>query len=151
MQWTEANFDEMCWHDNHVHALRIEEGEHGTGQLTLDIDYIVEWLCPQDGNFSFRVAPATLTFHDVFALKIHVDWASVQAGMRPFSIDGIEREKREHPSGHVDWSWTIRVNWPEGFISFTGTRFTQVLRSEPIATQSQSLEPAQRKSPSNSA
>ena len=26
--WTQQQFDEMSWHDNHVHAIRLEEGEH---------------------------------------------------------------------------------------------------------------------------
>ena len=42
--WTEAHLSEMSWHDNHVHSVRIVEGEHGSGQLILDIGYILEWM-----------------------------------------------------------------------------------------------------------
>jgi len=42
--WSESQFAEMSWHDNHVHALRVVEGAHGAGDLVLDIDYILEWL-----------------------------------------------------------------------------------------------------------
>jgi hypothetical protein len=146
MEWTDADYERMSWHDNHVHGLQIEADDDGTGRLILDLDYIVEWLCPVDGAYSFRVAPATLTFNRVFGLKIELDWATVQAGMTPFSISQISREKREHPSGYEDWLWSIGVNWPEGFISFIGTGFHQRLRSEPIITQAQHLEPGQRKS-----
>jgi hypothetical protein len=47
--WTHETFDSMSWHDNHVHSLRIVEGEHGAGELRLDLDYITDkqWLRPQ--------------------------------------------------------------------------------------------------------
>jgi hypothetical protein len=31
-EWTEADYDRMSWHDNHVYGLQIEAGEHGTGR-----------------------------------------------------------------------------------------------------------------------
>ena len=71
--WTEADFDDMSWHDNHVHAFRIREGEHGTGEVELDLDYILEWLSPTEGRVSFRVAPASLTGRGVYDLQIAID------------------------------------------------------------------------------
>ena len=140
-EWTEADYEQMSWHDNHVHGLQIEDGgEHGTGVLILDIDYIVEWLRGTLGLCSFRIAPATLTFHEVFGLKIDLDWAKVSAGMTPFSISQIHREQRRH-----DWLWTIDVNWPSGSITFSGSRYHQTLRAEPIVTQSQVLERDERR------
>ena len=48
--WSDSQFSEMSWHDNHVHALRIVEDVHGAGQLVLDLDYILEWMkCEGDG------------------------------------------------------------------------------------------------------
>lgn len=40
--WTDRQFAEMSWHDNHVHGLQIVRGAHGSGELVLDIDYIEE-------------------------------------------------------------------------------------------------------------
>lgn len=142
--WTDKDYDEMSWHDNHVHGLQVEGGgEHGTGSLHLDLDYIVEWLPPVDGSFRWRIAPAILTFHDVFALKIELDW--VGAGMTPFSISGIGREKREFAHGGFTWFWSIGVNWPEGFLSFESTGFTKTLRGPAISTSEQLLDSKQRK------
>jgi hypothetical protein len=31
--WTQEAFDSMSWHDNHVHGLRVVEGEHGAGEM----------------------------------------------------------------------------------------------------------------------
>lgn len=139
--WTEADFEQMSWHDNHVHALQVESGgEHGTGTLTLDLDYIAEWLPPVDGFFRFRLAPATLIFYNVFALKIELDWIGM--AMAPFSISGIGRETLAHDA----WSWSIGINCPEGFIAFESTGFTQVLRAPLVTKNEQCLEPHERTS-----
>ena len=63
--WTDADFERMSWHDNHVHAIRFVEGQNGEGELVLDIDYILEWQKADGAAFLFRVQPATLVFHGV--------------------------------------------------------------------------------------
>jgi hypothetical protein len=39
--WSTDDFEEMSWHDVHVHGLRIVEndGNDGSAELFLDIDY----------------------------------------------------------------------------------------------------------------
>ena len=82
--WDESHFDEMSWHDNRVHGLRIRSGPNGwDGQLELDIDYILEWLHPSESTFAFRVAPATLTFVDVLELRIEIDYAAFSFATAP--------------------------------------------------------------------
>lgn len=144
--WTDANFEALSWHDNHVHGLRIEiaNEDHGTGTLILDLDHILEWLPPVDGFFRFRVAPATLTFHEVFGLKVDLDWAAATAGMTPFSISQISREKVEYQTGYTRWRWAIGVNWPEGIITFEGQGFRQELRGEPVIVADPCLPANQR-------
>jgi hypothetical protein len=141
LTWDESHFDEMSWHDNHVHGLRIREGHHGHGELDLDIDYILEWLCPNEGTFAFRVAPATLTFINVFDLRIEIDYAAATAGITPFSIDGITREAA---GSGGDPRWTLELNWPKGAISFTASGFRQILRAPAIVTSSQTLTEHER-------
>jgi hypothetical protein len=128
MRWTEADFDSMSWHDNHVYGLEIRRGEDGAGELVLRLDYILEWLGPEDGRFTFRMAPATLTFHGVFALRIELDY--IGYAFTPFSIAGIGREGNR---------WTIGINWPEGIISFEATSFGQELIGAPVLSDQQSL------------
>ena len=36
--------------------------------------YIVDWICATNGGARFRVAPATLTFHDVTDLRVSFDF-----------------------------------------------------------------------------
>jgi hypothetical protein len=138
--WDESSFADMSWHDTHVHGLQIREGAHGTGALSLDLDYIVEWICAPDGTCEFLLAPATLTFRDIYDLRIEIDYAASSAGIVPFSIAGIEREAvPERPD-----RWMIALNWPAGAIAFRGRGFTQVLRSAPVRSPGQYLEAAER-------
>jgi hypothetical protein len=139
--WNDSQFDEMSWHDNHVHGLRIREGEFGSGELELDIDYIVEWICPTGTTCSFRVAPATLTFLEVSDLRIDIDYAKASAATTPFCISGIARENASVPSLT---KWTIELNWPAGSISFCASGYSQVLRGEAIVSETQGLKPAER-------
>src|SRR5262249_39372173 len=134
----------LGWHDNHVHGLRILRGDDSGGELVLDLDHIVEWL-PHAGDepYRWRVAPATLTFHHVFNLRIEIDYASIGAGMTPFSIDVIEREA-DASSGGTLFRWRIKINWPDGAITFESSGFTQVLRGAPITIDRQRLEATER-------
>jgi hypothetical protein len=141
--WTDADFDTLSWHDNHVHGLQISEGQYGSGELVLDLDFIVEWVRSDSGCVQFRIAPALLTFHEVTNLKIELDYRSARAAMSPFSIAAIERrlESRERYTATV---WTIPLNWPNGEISFEATGFSQVLRASPIVKDQQSLTETER-------
>jgi len=109
--WDESQFDEMSWHDSHVHGLRIRKGREGHGELELDIDYILEWLCPTESTFAFRIAPATLTFIDVFDLRIEIDYAAFSFATTPFSLAGISREAATSRGGTL---WTLELNAPKG-------------------------------------
>lgn len=136
-RWSEEDFNTMSWHDCHVHALRIKEGEHGTGELELDLDYILEWQ-PNKEKFSFLVVPATLRFHEVFGLRITLDWATPTAGFGPFSLSGIERgtEDRERYKATL---WRLPVNWPAGAIEFEAAGFTQEAWGREVASSNQVL------------
>jgi hypothetical protein len=145
-KWTTADFDDLSWHDCHIHGFRLGEinGERGTAELEFDIDFIVEWLAQGDSAFRFRIAPATLTFNDVFGLRVELDYAAPGAGMTPFSIDGIRREPLSYPTGYTSFRWRLPVSWPTGEITFDSPGFTQVLRREPIVHENQCLTAIQR-------
>jgi hypothetical protein len=48
--FTEADFDELSWHDCHIWAQRFDVGspeeDDWTSDLVLDLDFIVEWHQP---------------------------------------------------------------------------------------------------------
>jgi hypothetical protein len=136
---TEKAFSEFNWHDNHVHAFTIESGVDGTGKLLLDIDHITEWLCEEPVDYAFMVAPATLTFHQVFNLTVSIDYSSPSMAIAPFSIHQIHREALEYPTGYASFKWRIELNSPSGEISFEAPSFSQHVRSEAQRSKNQWL------------
>lgn len=139
LAWTTADFDAMSWHDCSIYGFKLEKREHGTARLDFDIDFIVEWLCHTERRWQFRVAPATLTFDDVFGLRFELDYATVGAGMQPFKIDGIEREDIQYSNEHRSFRWRLPVNWPSGLITFESPGFRLALRRAPILLDRQAL------------
>lgn len=144
--WTESDFDSLGWHDVHAHGWRIAEAEYGTGILSLEIDYILEWIQPQipDSCFRFRIAPAVLEFREVSNLRMIIDYANPCAAIGPFSLDGIERETITYPTGSQSYKWTIDINWPSGDISFESPGFSMSLCGPSIETHKQYLDKSTR-------
>jgi hypothetical protein len=140
--WTEALFEEMSWHDNHVHALRIVEGEHGSGDLILDLDYILEWIQAPQG-FQFKIVPVNLRFRGVTNLRIDLNYAEVTAAVGPFSIHRIERRK-EVRDRYTAQCWEIDVNWPGGGLSFEATGYLQEAWGKVKVSERQHLMPGER-------
>jgi len=140
------DFEKINWHDNAIHGIRILENEDGCGgELILDIDFIVEWLPPENNMFKFRIAPTDLTFHDVSDLVMSIDYASATAAVQPMAIHEIHREVVTYSNGYSSFAWKIEINWPpKSFIAFRSSGFTQVLRSQPITSWAQYLSPSER-------
>jgi hypothetical protein len=141
-------FEDYSWHDNAIHGFRIAEGADGcSGQLTLDIDFILEWLSPTDEEaaFAFVVAPADLVFHEVTDLVVSINYAACSASLQPMMINEIRRDAFTYPNGHSSFLWKIEINWPcNSFISFHSPSISQALRGEPIRSGAQHLLPSQR-------
>jgi len=140
--WTHAQFDDMSWHDNHVHAMRIVEGEYGAGTLELDLDYILDWVRGPEG-VQFLVVPVSLCFTEVTRLRIALDYSTPSAALGPFSIHAIERhtEARER---YVAQLWKILVNWPAGDIAFEASGYEQRCAGDAVLTPRQHLLPSER-------
>ena len=145
--WKTEDFDSLSWHDVNVHGYRLgvaHPGE-GTADVIFDIDYILKWEEAENG-FTFTVCRAELIFHNVFGLKLTLDYATPTAGMSAFCIHTIEREPLEFATGFKSFRWKILINWPHGFIEFDAPRFTQTLIGKPIVQSGQGLSFEQRES-----
>jgi len=142
--WTQEQFEEMSWHDNYVHALRIVQGNHGAGELVLDLDYILEWIKSADG-MRFRILPVNLRFIEVTALRLSLDYASPSAAMGPFSIHAIER-RAEARERYVAQLWKILVIWPVGEITFEAGGYEQRGWGKQVLSHLQHLLPEERNS-----
>jgi len=138
--WHTDDFEALSWHDVHVHGFRLDSfnGEEGSADLVLDIDYILNWQ-KSEGGFLFTVCKADLRFHKVFGLKFSLDYATPTAGMCAFSINGVEREPLEAPTGYKSYRWRIPINWPQGLLEFEAPAFTQTLTGKPHVQSEQSL------------
>ena len=149
------DFDEYSWHDNIVYALRFNVGDASQGdwrhQLIFDIDSIVEWVPGGERGARFRVAPATLTFHDVTDLRIGVDFgdSNCTTAINDLSIAAISREPFDDKKRFPDqdyYRWRIELNLPQGGEIVFGARgFTQTLRAEPVLLDEQRLPPGNRR------
>ncbi|MEG4110148.1 hypothetical protein QUA04_29385 [Microcoleus sp. S13_C5] len=112
--WTDADFEQMGWHDCNVYKIRL------TDDLELDIDYILQWNKPDlEGlPFTFWVAPATLVFKSVQQLTFDFDIGFENA----FEIEDIEKEE--------GGQWTIITG--QGDIQFRAEGYEQYIRQEPF-------------------
>jgi len=142
--WTQEDFEEMSWHDNHVHGFSLAEGAHGSGTVSFDIDYILEWIKQESGAIVFRIAPADLTFHEVTNLVIHLDYEKPTAALSPFSLDSIDRieERRARYTATV---WKLNLNWPEGYISFEASGYVQTTTGASVVKDQQALREEERR------
>lgn len=150
---TDADFEQLSWHDCTIWGLEFHppdpEAGDWTCDLALDIDFIVEWLCGVGSPSRFRVAPATLRFHTVSDLRLAVAWGAGGVLLHEMSIDRVEREPLPPASSErPGYRWRIALNWPQsGEITFAAVGLTQTLRGAPIVTERQSLTRRQRTSP----
>ena len=144
--WHTEDFDDLSWHDNHVHGFRLDNfsSEIGAADLILDIDHILKWE-KAGSEFQFTVCPATLQFHEAFGLKLMLDYATPTIGMCAFSIDGIERVPLISPNGYRSFRWRIPINCPEGHLEFEAPRFTLALTGMPVTQSQQSLSSEKRR------
>lgn len=149
--YTEADFENISWHDNAVYGFYIDRDEEWKSDLVFDIDFITDWLCGTDKTCQFMIAPATLRFHDVSDLKINIDFGDTnfRTILNELSIDGIERERVLEDQLQLDrpyfrWSMHARLPCGEGKIVFGASGFTQILRQEPILCDNQKLPAGKR-------
>jgi hypothetical protein len=145
--FTIKDIAELSWHDSSLYGISWQV-DSDKSDLILDIDYICEWVCNKDKSCSFRVAPATLIFHDTTDLKINIDEGGsgfqvcVEGGK---AIDDIAREQVKEQKICLDrpyYKWFIKFTLTynkDSFISFGASDFTLSLRKEPVLTNEQSL------------
>lgn len=126
--WTEADFDQMSWHDNEVHAFAIEPALPEPGRLLLDIDHIVQWVPPQPPSdlLSFWICPATLVFDPAWDLTTDIDLRGWAFSLSLLSVQRSDPDER----GNFDWTlagdqFTIELGAPG---------FTLYLRRPPVHT-----------------
>ena len=86
---TQANFDGLSLHDDTIYGLRLDtvDPQRRCGAPIL-------CLTSTTSSTRFRVAPATLAFHDVTDLVLAIDWGNSghQTALHLMAIDSLARE-----------------------------------------------------------
>ena len=134
--WTEADFDQMGWHDVHIHAIAFSTETH---ELFMDIDYMFAWVDPEapDPHYTFWMAPCTLIFANVHSFTADIEWGlgleiagvSRKEAGRPDNADYIKKDE--------EWEWEFECQ--EGTFSFHSVGYMQITRRAPIRAKSQSF------------
>ncbi|MER7755255.1 hypothetical protein [Kitasatospora sp. NPDC097643] len=126
--WSDADFDEMGWHEVTIHGLCVQPGasDDSLPRLLLDIDYIVRWVHPvaPETHFSLWIAPSTLVFEDVWDLEGDLDFKGMAVSL---DIDHLRRSTPEDARGGPQW----HIEGHSFDLRFRATGFHQYLRQEP--------------------
>ena len=135
--WTDADFDQMGWHDCAVHALAFETAPY-CQRLLVDLDYIVERVPPEGpaGAAGFWVCPATLVFGEARDLAADVN--------RPgpgfeLILDAIRRSGPDEDGTFV-WNLVGRLF----SIGLRASGFTPYLRRAPVCAAGPRLSAGER-------
>jgi hypothetical protein len=144
--WDDGDFDQMGWHDATIYGIVFGPGEF---ELSLDIDYIFEWVHPAKGeqHFLFWVAPCTLVFQNVYDLQLSAEPLWVPA-LSILSVDVVHRTdprkliNAKYIGRDVEWQWTLECH--NGDLSFWSVGFRQYVRRMPVLTTQQALDLSER-------
>ncbi|MDA1325887.1 MAG: hypothetical protein O3C34_14215 [Proteobacteria bacterium] len=141
----------ISFHDNLIYGLHLATPDPDASlwrsDLVLDIDHIVDWICGTDGGAQFRVAPATLIFHDVTDLKMSIDFdgSDHRQTLNELSIADITTQPASASGAGDYFHWRIALNLPQGGeIAFGASGYTLTLRANPVLLDEQRLPPANR-------
>jgi len=138
-KWTNANFEEMSWHDNLIRGISFHNPQDMyVFDISFDLDYILEWVC-NGGFYQFIVAPATLTFHT--ANKVRFDM--MMSYKQDLDINRVERVELttapERDAGYRRWRFEIYFHGQVSPFSLEATGYTQILRAAPRLQDGQVL------------
>ncbi|WP_300604846.1 hypothetical protein [Niabella sp.] len=136
--WTDEDFDQMGWHDNHIYAISFG----GNFELLFDIDYIFKWVLT-DKTYHFWIAPCTLVFENAYNLQLNI--SSWDMGVE---IDGISRKNPRRPKNadyierQTEMDWLIDTH--QGSISFRSVGYRQYVRQFPRYCSTQVIDQRER-------
>lgn len=134
--WTETDFEDMGWQDSHIHAISFPNEDL---ELSLDIDYLFKWSRDDKSNlYNFWVSPCILFFFNVLNLKISIDFQNT------IGLDILEINRQDphlSPNGKMTL-WIFEIVTDKGCIEFESSGYRQVVKKQPIFSQSQVLDRA---------
>lgn len=136
--WTEADFDQMGWHDVRIYAIAFSPGDF---ELAFDIDYIFQWSSPKPAEkyFKFWIAPATLLFTNVNEVEFDIESYNAKLEINELSrTDPRQPRNAEYINRSCEWLWT--VDCQQGEIRFRSVGYEQFIRALPQLSASQTID-----------
>jgi hypothetical protein len=130
--WTNEDFREMGWHDSRLYQIKFPDEECN---FTLYLDYIFKWEKQENDFFKFWVSPCEMIFKNVLDSEINISFK------KAIGIDIIEIKREKvglTPNGKmIDWKFLIETD--KGTIELIATDFEMNVISQPILSDSQSI------------
>ncbi|MBZ4019774.1 hypothetical protein [Streptomyces purpurogeneiscleroticus] len=138
--WSEADFEEMGWHDATVHGLHVQRTDGVLPRLLLDLDYIVRWVhpVPPAKYFSFWMSPATLVFDEFWDLEGDFDYKGTYPEL---TIDDVHRLVPDDGRADIP-QWHIEGHAFD--LKFRAAGFRQYFRQAPRLASVRVLSPDER-------
>jgi hypothetical protein len=132
--WSDSDFDQMGWHDVHVHAMAFATSEY---ELLMDIDYMFAWVDPEPPavHYSFWMSPCTLIFRNVHSFNARIEWGLGLEISHVAREDAGTPRNAEYIKENKEWKWIFDCQ--EGEFSFVATGYTQITRRPPVRAASQ--------------
>ncbi|MBE3654943.1 hypothetical protein [Vibrio navarrensis] len=132
--WTEQDFNIMGWHDATIWSMTANSSKF---EYLLDLDYIFQWVSPQENEtyFKFWVSPVTMVFENAFDINLDIE---SQQGL--IEVADLHMENPELTPNGKFISHTYRFECQEGELSLKSTGFKMYVRQHPKLLQVQSFE-----------
>ena len=129
--WTEDDFDVMGWHDNAVHAWAWEPSDGDRpwdNTLMFDLDYIVEWVHPDEDGWPLHILDLSSNAHLSGANDLKFD--AEEGGVAPFGSTPSNGTPRQFHRG-IRFSTLGGSQGHNFYTEFQGQGFEQYLRMPP--------------------
>ena len=133
---TVKDFDNLNWHDCKIYGLSFDDVNY---KFFLDIDFIFEWIqsSNNDKGYMFKIAPATLVFHNVWDVNFNID-TNLSLDIDNISMNNPRFPKNKDVLPEIfEYDWCIELL--QGAISFKSIGFELHVRKPPIMMQMQSF------------
>lgn len=139
--WSEADFEDMGWHDSTIHAIAFIPD---TYEFALDIDYIFQWVEPvkNEKNYKFWVAPATLVFKNTYDLSLDLRTSSDLTILNMTRKNPTKPRNAEFLKKEIEWLWDIDCQ--EGNITFQSIGYKMYVKAKPVLQNATSLDARSR-------
>ena len=132
--WSEIDFEEMGWHDCHIHAISFPQEDL---ELGLDIDYLFDWILDDKTNtYKFWISPCILFFFNVINLDFNIMFRN-SIGL---NIQNINRNNPRLSPNKKITLWDFEIITDKGYITFESSGYKQIVKKQPILNQYQILK-----------